>query len=660
VAEVDTTRQVEAIVRAVASAGKALKLYPPTSPIPRETIEIAISELAVFLDVSPLLSLCVAREGIQWSGAPVGGGTPGVADLAGELREHGLAEVDFLPGCSVDDLVGFLGVIGREPGDVRRGGGASAILVADGIEGIRVTDVHLTVIEEVLPAADEDIELFLRSLATDADKLAAWLAAASAGDAGTFEEGLADLAHAVGSDGMSELARTLASAFLQQESDGKDALLGLALEPGTVRELAAGMFGHLDSPDIASALSGGLFGGNMLSLSNALVNLPLAERMRHVYADVRKLLPGYDHSDKELSFLDHMMEVRAQKQPQAALVDTDQAYRSAASAMQVSDEEVAALRSQTSSSAEKSTVSGVNIMLALLDQQTDFELYAEGVDHLAVMVPRLVQNGQLELALKVVTELAARESRAEQPWPDLTDRLRSALATALGRETMAGLVQTAISDGSRIPMVREFLRHADESSVRCLAEEAVAQKSEGLAIAEEVLGKRLVDLLVTTTANAQWFQLEPIVERLARESDARAIQAIDSILERPDEQSRREAAQGLAASGGPGASKLLGKLMRDPSSEVAMIAIRAVAKHDMPNGALLLSERLDELDVDGKDFLLAREAIGSLARLSDPMAVEVLGKLGGRRALIKRGHFVEIQELVRQALEVQKSKGGTR
>jgi hypothetical protein len=461
----------------------------------------------------------------------------------------------------------------------------------------------------------------------------------------------------VGTDGVPQLIRTLAEAFMKQESEGKDALLGLALEPGMVRELAGGMFGHLGSTDIASALCEGLFGGNMLSLSNALTNLPLQERLRQVYADVQSLLPQQGHSDKEASFLQHMMEIRARVEPEAALVDADTTYRRVAAAVDVTEDEIASMRSQTTASAEKSASSGVKIMLALLDQQQDFGLYAEGVDHLAAMVPRLVENSDIDLALVVVGELAARDSRAVQPWPELSGRLRQALSAALGRETMGALVAAAIQDPSRVATVREFLRFADESAIRALAEEAIAHKREGLEVASAVLGRRLVDLLVPAVAQAQWFQLAPIVERLAKEDDPRAQHAIETLLARPDEQSRRETAQGLAAGGGAAASRLLSRLMRDPSPEVAMIAVRAVAKHDMASGSVLLGERLGELDVDSKDFLLAREIIGALARLSDPGAGDVLDRLANRKTLIKRGHFAEIQELVRQARAVR-ARGG--
>ena len=130
-------------------------------------------------------------------------------------------------------------------------------------------------------------------------------------------------------------------------------------------------------------------------------------------------------------------------------------------------------------------------------------------------------------------------------------------------------------------------------------------------------------------------------------------------MRRPDEQSRREAANGLGAAGGPFALKHLGTLLRDPSAEVALAAARAIGRLTGSGGAPVPGARFDEIDADGKDFTLARELIVALARIPDTGADAVLKRIADRRALIKRGHFAEINDLASQAL-AQRAKGGPR
>lgn len=658
--EMDDRRELEAAVRGIASAGKALKLYPPTSPIPRQSVETAANALSQFLGIHPVLSLAVTREGFAWLGESIASGVAGVADLADALRDHGVAEIDFTPGCTAEDLIAFLDVITHDTESVRAEGGAGTALVSRGVEGVRVTDVQLTVLEEIAPAPDEDIDEFLRQLALDPDKLATWMAAASAGDPAAFREGLTGLAEAVGPEGNDRLLQSLAEAFLRQNPDGKDALLGLAFEEGTVRELARGMFGRLGDTDIATSLTDGLFGKNMLSLSNALTSLPLQQRIQQVHAQVQAALAAGGHLDKETTFLSHMLDVRQRTTPEPALVDADTVYRKIEQASMIPAHELDQLREQTEKAREMMNEAGVNTMLVLLDQQKDFHLYCRSLDALAAMVPKLIDQGDLALALKVLREISARESRSVQPWPELTERLREATAKAVSERSMAGLLRAATGDATTLPLAREIARVAGDAAGPVLTREAITLKDEGIAAAEEILGRRLVDLLAAELGRAQWFQLAPAVARLARENDPRAWHAIEAAAKRPDEQSRREVATGLARSCGANSAQLLGRLARDPNGEVAIIAIRSLGQCSATGAATTLGARFDELDVDGKDYPIAREIIGALARVPDPAADQVLGRIAARKALIKRGHFAEIQDLAGKAAAVRSQRGGAR
>jgi hypothetical protein len=660
VAEEDARAQLEAVIRGIATAGKTLKLYPPTSPIPREAAESAGEALGLYLTDHSVLSLAVDREGFRWMGTTLGVGVAGAADLADELRDLGVAEIDFVPGATVDELVAFLGIVETDPDEVKAAGGIGTLLASEGIDSIRVTDVHLTVIEEDILAPDEDIEAFLRQLATDPERLATWLAAASAGDSQAFAEGLGELASVVGAEGMPRLMESLSSAFMDQQQDGKDALLGLAMEDGTVQDLTEGMFRHLGSGDIAGSVCDGLFGENMLSLSNALTHLPLQERMRQVYDEVQEMLTSGEHTDKEKHFFEHMMGIRALTEPESPLVDTDATYSRIASGVHIQEEELARMRGETEDSMAHMGPAAVTTMLALLDQQSDLELYSSSAANLASMVPPLLEQRDVQLADRIVNELATRKEQGNPTWPEAEERLEAALQAALSERSTRALVKAAIDDHSLVPTAREMIHTAGNIPMRPLVEEAIALKLDGVQVAEEILGPRIVDELIVMAPTAQWYQLGPLVERLARESDPRSLAAVKAALNRADEQSRREATQGVAQAGGPAAAELLTARVNDESVEVAIIAVRAMAKYNVPGSGRVLVARFGSIDPDDKDFLLGKEIIGALARIDDPLAVAGLKKIAGRKALIKRGHFSDIQALAKQALEVQSKRGGGR
>ncbi len=658
VLEPATAQRLEHAVRSLTTASRSLRLYPATSPIPHETVSVAVIALEHFFASGfPVLSISLARDGFAFADEPIAVNVPGASDLASELRAHGVAEIDFQPGVSADELLEFLSISARSPEMIGAEGGLAVLAAAAGVEHVRVVDVQLTVVDTSAPVDDSDYSDFLRDLVQDPAKLTTWFSSASAGDPAAFEDGLIELTRAAGSNGLAQLMDSMRSAFLAQSSDGKDALLGLSMDDGPVRDLTSHMFGMLGAPDIAESVLGGCFGKNMLSLSSALTSLPLEQATAQVRAEVQAMLPSAGHTSKESAFLEHMLEVRGRKETEQSLIDADRTYKAVAQASTLKDEDIARARGALTASAGALSAASVRTMLALLDQQQDFELYCAGADNLARMVPQLIEQGDLTLASRVLAELTNRESRNTGPWPELSGRLREAIATAAGARSMAALLDAVVADPELEPSALQIVRHAGDTGGAELAAAAITHKAAGLEAAERLLGRRLIDLLHAAAGSAQWFQLTPIVTRLADAGDPRSIATIESLLARPDEQSRREVATGLAGLGSPAAVRLLGVALRDPSPEVAMVAARAIAKSGVPGSAALLAGRLGELDVDTSDFLLARELITGLARTPEPAADAALAKLGSRRALIKRGHFAEVQQLVTRAQAVRARDG---
>lgn len=649
--------ELDAIVRGITAAAKTLRLYPASSPIPKQSVESASASMTAFLSAEPVLSLAVARDGFSFGGEAVSPNAPGVRDLADAMRCHGVAEVDFTPGCTTDELLAFLAAVMEKPDDLLARGGLGAVLLAAGIEHVRTAEVSLTVVNIDETPIGADAEAFLRDLAGDSDKLGTWLSVAAKGDPTTMFAGLADLAQAAGPGGLSRLLDSLSAAFNAQSAEVRDALLGIGLERGEAQVLIGGMLTHVATPEIAGALCQGVFGKNMLSMSTALAKLPLASRAADIMAQVKEILPTLGHSAKELDFLTHMVEIRAHEVIEPPLIDVQPVYRKVAELTRVDEFSIAAARRGIDESAARINQASVSTMLTLLDQQERPELYYRTLDSLARSVPSLIEQGDLTVASRVLSEISAREGRAIQPWPELTERLRGAMDEAASRRSMKALLLAVASDPSRAPTAREIMQRAGEPAHAAFIDEALAFKPDGLEVAVRVVGRRMIDLLAAAAPRAQWFQVAPLVTFLSREADSRSVAAIESIARRGDEQSRRETASGLAAAGGPGAVRILRQLLGDSSVEVAMVAARGLAKLDTPGATLALAEALASLEIDGRDFPLAREIVLALAKSPDPAAQPVLEKLAARRAFIKRGHFAEINDLAGLALE-SRAKGG--
>lgn len=654
-----TMRSVETVVRALTTAAKTLRLYPASSPIPRQSANAARAALEELLAVEPVLPLTVAREGFTFGGMSIA--SVGSSELADLLVAHGVAELDIMPGCNEDDLVRALAIALETPEELRERGGFGAALEAEGIECIRVSDVSLTVVELDALTPDGDVDEFLRELATDPEKLALWLQSVVKADPGALADGLDELLAAVGAGDYEKLVESLSSAFLSQDAAGRDAVLGIAAkDAGSVGALMQSVFGGMGAGDIASSLVGGLFGKNMLSMSNMLTELPIGQRMNEIMEEIRPMLAQAGHSTKELSFLEHMMEVRSAEEPERPLFEAAPDYSKVAAIANVKDSEVTALRSEIQRSLAHVNARTVMTMLSLLDQQEDFDLYCKTLDGLVSVVPTLLEQRDLDLAIRVITEIAARESRTDLAWPELTERLQAALARATDRRAMSALLHAVMDDESVVLTARTIVFKCGDEAQSALLEEALSlREQDGMQLAEKIFGRRLTDLLATFAPRAQWFQLAPIATYLSRDREPRAAQALEGLMTRADAQSRREVAKGLAASPTSEAFRQLGRLMRDTNTEVALAAIRAAGTSAAAGAAAALDSLFSEIDADGKDFTMTREVIGALARCSDPKAADSLSRIASRKALIKRGHFSEVCALARQALD-SRNKAGAR
>ncbi|MDO9557070.1 MAG: HEAT repeat domain-containing protein [Coriobacteriia bacterium] len=654
-----TLRSVETVVRALTTTTKTLRLYPASSPIPRQSAAAACSALAELLAVEPVIPLTVAREGFTFGGMSVA--SVGSSELADLLVAHGVAELDILPGCSEEDLTTALTIVLEPPDTLRERGGFGAALAAAGIECVRASDVSLTVIEFEAIAPDGDVDEFLRQLATDPEKLALWLQSVVKGDPSALEEGLSEMLSTVGPDDFDRLVESLTAAFLAQDASGRDAILGIAAScDDDLNDLVAGVFSQIGSGDLAASLVGGLYGKNMLSVSSMITNLPIGQRLDEIMAEIEPMLAQAGHSAKELTFLEHMMGVRTAKEPEKPLFVRAPDYAKVAKIAEVRPDEVAAVRSEVQRSLSHVSARSVATMLSLLDQQEDFDLYCKTLDGLVSLAPTLFEQRDLDLATRVISELVARESRTDLPWPELANRLHSALARATDRRAMGALLHAVMDDAALVHTARNIVLKCGEQAQTALLEEALTLRDhDGLELAGQILGRRLTDLLVSFAAKAQWFQLAPIAQRLASETEPRATQALETLVRRADAQSRREVTKGLSKSGSPNALSHLRVLMHDGNTEVAVSAIRAIGASKTPGATGALSDLLGEIDADGKDFALTREIIDALMRSADDHASNVLTRLATRKSLIKRGHFTEVSALAQQALD-GRTTGGAR
>ncbi len=158
-------------------------------------------------------------------------------------------------------------------------------------------------------------------------------------------------------------------------------------------------------------------------MSSMLVGLPLGSRISEILAEVKPLLATSGHSERELTYLEHMLEVREREEAEAPLTEQHPDYVKVAAIADVKPEEYQRARSEVQSSMSRMNATSVATMLQLLDQQRRLRALLQDARRFASIMPALFEMRDLALANKVIVELASREARTDQPWPELTERL---------------------------------------------------------------------------------------------------------------------------------------------------------------------------------------------------------------------------------------------
>lgn len=640
---------IASLVRSVAAAGKSLRLYPPTSPIPLDAVRTALAQLDDLLATEPCLKLNVVRDGLTAGTQPVAENVPAAAELSEQLRDHDVAEIELRRGLDERQLASFLVSLNSPPDEVRALGGLGAVLTADRVGSIRVGKVNLAV--SAMPGpGDDEVDEFLRELALDPARLSTWVSAAAQSDSSTFADGLAELSDAAAAAGGSALATSLAQAFQGLDTFGRDALLGLAMEGRDRDGVVGDALARLPAGQVVDALCGGTYGANVLSLSTAVARLPLGEQLDEVLDQVRSHYLKEGHTDAELGFFDRMVGLRASGDHERALADADPSLGTVGSAT-VDDGELDASRIEIRTALAAGSRRTVQTLLTLLDQQQDYALYCRTLERLAALTRRLIERGELALADRVLMELDNRSTSTDRPWADLGDRIKKAIAAATSPEAMQALLARVAGSDDPDEAARRILRHGGDSAEQAL----VASALEGadptrLDAAGKLLGGRFTDCLAAAAAHAPAAQVATLVKTLAASGDARAATAVDNLTRAADSAIRKEAAKGLAGGGSLG-TRYLRTLLGDRDATVAMAAARALGATPSPHTASVLLQRLEELDIDGDDFELGAEVLRSLAKVGGRDAVLTLKRLARRKALIKRGHFSQVQKLARELID---------
>lgn len=642
------------VMRTLGAAWRALRLYPPTSAMPRAAAAAVFAAVGEYLDAEPALKLDVVRDGFMLRGLDGILTAPGVPEIADALASHGVGEVHFISPPTAEEVITLLSAGQLQQHELQELGGMQAALNAADVGSIRVVAVVLQKIEAPPEIPEEEADRFFAELAADSMRLSLYLRSLLAFDDEGLIEGLNTLAAAAVDP--PTFGKTLAEAFFELDQDGKDRLLEAYIDLEALRDVGVSMLMNISPVELISTLRGGRFGTSPLALSFGITRVPVPYAVSELKAEARDALLAGDVAGPEVAFLERMIDARSAGAPEPSLVDTQPAYRAMLAASRVAPGQLESVQADAANRRQLNATS-VGVAMVLLDAAQNLRAYARVLGALARAVPHLLEIGNPDLAMWALRESTRRVQQSDKPWPELQNQLRGALEVSCGARSMAALMALSSGNERAVEDAKELLTLGGELAARSMATAALASEDEhAMEFAEAVLGRRLPELLAPEAPHADARHVAKLAQLFAASGGPACVLALGQLVARPEDRVRAEAARGISAAGGQAAGAFMPKLLRDSSESVVKVAIHVLARTNAPGSVEMLAKRLVEIESD-KDISVAREIIGVLASAPSPAAEAALKEVADKGSFLRKGRVAETRQAAQEALAARKARG---
>lgn len=617
--------RAEDLLRLLAGALNAVRLYPPSSPLRASAIARFAEGARIVTTAHGPVQYRVDRERFVLGDTIIGEAFPQVAALAELLHALQVGQMIVAPALTEAEVAGFLDVVSGDAKAVRGSGGLRAALLAAGVQNIAVVEVTLR-------ASTETGILGLDLTAAPLDDIARDLTAATATwmhDARRGAEAADLLREAVGrlEPAARDLAmRRCAEALLYLDEETRTTLLAAALTPdGT--------------------------GSRMTGMLDVVARMPPAALARLIRLTADRA--GHDASGV-LGAIDLppeiALEVMALLRPASAgdpgrEVPSEADVDGIANEIATSGEEDfahlnALVRSVTThSSAARGLTTTVQIAR---DRRTE-----DAVRAVAEALPPAVREGafdEVAAAAELLTDLGHE--------PGVVSAVAAARQVLTAPELLSECVQRLIDDPDALG-ARMLLESVGPSGAEAII--------NGYLAASEMQRAQLVPVLEHMTES-----VAPVAGRVLRSGDAQAAGAVVRLLgsigsrrlvptialalEHLDSRVRSDAIVAIASSASPEGADLLRKALSHWDPETRRVAAREIGRAGVTEAVPALLKIIAVQNLFERNYELKKEVFKSLQALHSPQAIPVLSRLANRpMALGKKNR--ELRYLARRVLD---------
>lgn len=611
----------EEIVRLLAAAANAARLYPASSPLPVEAIERLVQRTnEITASIGPL-RFGIEPHGVRVGDTDIAAGLNQIAVFAETLHAMQVGQLVIAPGITAAEASAFVNIVNSEPVTVRQQG-VRSLLVRAGV-------THIAVIEVTLRASDEEGILGLDLTNAPLEEIGArtvasaehWSRSAADGS------GVDDVSTAIGR--LEEATRHIAAArvaeaLLRLDEETRMRVLAMSLRADPSGHRMTGMF------DVIAQMKPAAL-ARLLTIVAAQAGTDpgrLATAMElppEVLEQIVALITPSPRSEEECG------------------VPADPAVEQMERELTAEEDSRDLERQMTLSSPGLASGRALATTVAISRDRPD----VESARAIAQALPRAARDGAFASVREALRRLDELDNDAS-----LTLEVEQARATLQDPEVLADVCQAPLNDADAA-IAGEILKAAGGLGADALLGFYLQARDHQRSLFGPVMrgmGEPLLSAASRHIRNGDPATVAGVLRILPALGDSRAIPVISQALENLDADVRRAAVSALADMPGPEGKTALGKALSHWDPETRRFVIREIGRVRGVEALPALVRILEDINFLERNHELKKEVIKSLESLGSPEALPVLRRWASRPFVLGRKNK-ELRYLARRAVE---------
>jgi len=609
------------VIRLLAGAATAARLYPPRSELPAQAVERFVSRANEVTNAVGALRYRVDPHEIKIGEVTLRAGQNQITVFAETLHAMQVGQLVIAPGTTVEETHAFVEIANTDPSAVRQQGVRNMLM--------RAGVTHMAVIEVSLRSSDEEgfLGLDLTSAPLEDIGREAVVVAQEWSRTAAEGQGVDAIATAIGS--LEEATRNIAAqrvadALLRLDEATRMRVLALSLRADTNGKRMEGMFdviARMNPSALARLLTivAAQAGTDPSRLAGAM-DLP-----PEVAEQIALLLAPSPRTEAECGV---PTEVSAAdiNEDMAAPGDTRDLQRQ----MTLSSPSLAAGRALATTVAISRVKPGLESVSAITDA-----------------LPRAARDGAFQSTREALRRLDELEAD-----PALALEVERARASLQDPEVLADVCQAPLSD-SDAAIAGEILQAAGAAGGEALLSFFLTAQEPQRSLFRPVvrgMGEPLLNAAGRRIRTDDSTTVINILKMMPMLGDRRAVPVLVSALDNLDAAVRRAAVTALADFPGDEGKPALAKALSHWDPETRRFVIREIGRVHAVQAIPALVRILEDINFLERNHELKKEVIKSLESLGSPTAIPVLKRWANRPFVFGRKNK-ELRFLARRAVD---------